>query len=581
MMLPNPANSLIRPRRPTYLQRFVKEMFATGANGAAYDPSDLTSLYQTRTGGATVTTPAQSAGIMLDKSRMGNKTAAQFIASQPELRGSGVVSTIGTPSPAGAYDPSTGIGLSRRTDTSNVTGVSFTVTPGNWYLIDIEVTGPATLVARNGTLTGAGLQGFGPGARLQYLVRPTLTPMVLVSQNDSNTSAFTLHSFKEIPGFHSIAPSDAARPTYGREPITGRRNLLLQTENIQSGSWVKVAVTAATAVISPPLAGMAVEKVVGTNGASTTRQFYQTVTVSSGLTYTSTAYYRAAEYDKAVINELSTGRFGARFDLTAKTAVSLGGAGFVSASITELAGGWFRCLVVWTSNSTSVAVGGGGYPTGATLSASGVSYAGDGVSGIHTTGAQTEQNATATAYQKVTTAYDVTEAGVPLRHYLQTDGTDDWMQVFPTCNLGETWSHIGGWRSDILGRYSWAAANSSNSALRYANASGNGWYWITSAIVSGRLTTIAPTSPNVVTVERISNASMTGRMDGGNSAGAIVPFDDAAAGRGLALFSALNTSFSNGQAGRFFGGVWVARSMTAAQRALGERAYLETMGLAA
>lgn len=186
-----------------------------------------------------------------------------------------------------------------------------------------------------------------------------------------------------------------------------RRNLLLQTENVASSSWVKVGVSAAiTSVVSPPIGARSVDKVVGASGASTTRQYYQSITVVSGPTYVSTAYYRAAEYDKAVINEVSTGRFGARFDFTAKTAVSMGGAGFVSCALTELPDGWFRCEVVWTSNGTSYAISYGGYPTGATLTAAGVSYAGDGTSGIYVTGVQTELAAAPTAYQRVGASFD-------------------------------------------------------------------------------------------------------------------------------------------------------------------------------
>jgi hypothetical protein len=39
--------------------------------------------------------------------------------------------------------------------------------------------------------------------------------------------------------------------------------------------------------------------------------------------------------------------------------------------------------------------------------------------------AQLELGSTATAYQRVGTAFDVTEAGVPTVHYVQYDGTDD------------------------------------------------------------------------------------------------------------------------------------------------------------
>jgi hypothetical protein len=55
----------------------------------------------------------------------------------------------------------------------------------------------------------------------------------------------------------------------------------------------------------------------------------------------------------------------------------------------------------------------------------GPSYAGDITKGIAITGMQLETGATATAYQRVVTQYDVSEAGVEALHYLSFDGTDD------------------------------------------------------------------------------------------------------------------------------------------------------------
>ena len=56
-------------------------------------------------------------------------------------------------------------------------------------------------------------------------------------------------------------------------------------------------------------------------------------------------------------------------------------------------------------------------------------YTGDGTSGILIWGAQLELGSTATAYQRVTTAYDITESGVATCHYVQYDGSDDSMST--------------------------------------------------------------------------------------------------------------------------------------------------------
>jgi hypothetical protein len=54
-------------------------------------------------------------------------------------------------------------------------------------------------------------------------------------------------------------------------------------------------------------------------------------------------------------------------------------------------------------------------------------YAGDGSSGVQFGGAQLELGSTATAYQRVTTQHDVTEAGVASVSYLYFDGVNDAM----------------------------------------------------------------------------------------------------------------------------------------------------------
>mgnify|MGYP000694514433 CR=1 FL=1 len=55
--------------------------------------------------------------------------------------------------------------------------------------------------------------------------------------------------------------------------------------------------------------------------------------------------------------------------------------------------------------------------------------------GIYIWGAQLELGSTATAYQRVSTAFDVTEAGVQSLSYLAFDGVDDFM-VTPTITPG-------------------------------------------------------------------------------------------------------------------------------------------------
>lgn len=135
-------------------------------------------------------------------------------------------------------------------------------------------------------------------------------------------------------GNHAVAPTDAARPTYGIEPKTGRRNLLLATDTMATQSLTVAAVAHTLAF-------------TGTG----------TVTLTGAS--------------------------------TAGPLVGTGASNRVSLTFT---------------------------PTAASLTLTVVGSV---------TLAQLELGSTATAYQRVGTAFDVTEAGVATVHYVQYDGTDD------------------------------------------------------------------------------------------------------------------------------------------------------------
>lgn len=147
-------------------------------------------------------------------------------------------------------------------------------------------------------------------------------------------------------GNHATAPTDAARPTYGIEPQTGRRNLLLATATLATQS---LTVTAAAHTLA----------FTGTG----------TVTLSGAS--------------------------------TAGPLVGTGAGNRVSLTFTPTAGS----LTLTVLGSVTLA--------------------------------QLELGSTATAYQNVTTAFDVTEAGVPTIHYVQYNGLDSSLAT-PSINFTAT-----------------------------------------------------------------------------------------------------------------------------------------------
>ena len=91
-MLSNPAKSAIfRPVFNPFLKRSTPprspaSLFALGAQGAWYDPSDLSTLFQDNAGTVPVTAVEQPVGLMLDKSGRENNIVSTADARRPVLR---------------------------------------------------------------------------------------------------------------------------------------------------------------------------------------------------------------------------------------------------------------------------------------------------------------------------------------------------------------------------------------------------------------------------------------------------------------------------------------------------------------
>jgi hypothetical protein len=66
--------------------QLIKKLFANGEQGFAYDPNDLTTMFQDAAGTVPVTGAGQSVGLILDKSGRGNHARQTTSASRPILR---------------------------------------------------------------------------------------------------------------------------------------------------------------------------------------------------------------------------------------------------------------------------------------------------------------------------------------------------------------------------------------------------------------------------------------------------------------------------------------------------------------
>lgn len=198
------------------------------------------------------------------------------------------------------------------------------------------------------------------------------------------------------------AISGARKPKYARHPAGGIRNLLTQTENFTDSAWTgyfqKPTLTTGQ---TDPLGGNTAMKwsAPSTTGGSDGTKGGLMLPDSDGVIEDNTNYtvsvYLKASSNVSVLIGLTDG---------ALTGVNL-------------TTSWQRFSTTVQNNPTAIdRLFQITEQTNASVD-------------IFIWGAQTEKSNEATPYQKVTTEYDVTEAGQPDLYYLKFDGTDDGFQV--------------------------------------------------------------------------------------------------------------------------------------------------------
>ena len=242
-------------------------------------------------------------------------------------------------------------------------------------------------------------------------------------------------------GNHATQSTSLSRPTLGRNPSSGTRNLLTYTEEFDNASWTKSRTTVTANATTSPDGTVDADKLVeDTTASSTHRIFQQASKAASSLTRTFSVYLKASERTLArlrVTDNIEVVSAGVDIDLAAGTigtAVVSGGSSISSpsATIVPAGNGWYRVTLTATLDATITSMGAFVFLRDG---AGNISYTGDGTSGIFVWGAQLETDSTATAYQKVVSSFDVTEAGKADCWYLGFDGSDDFL-VTPTITPG-------------------------------------------------------------------------------------------------------------------------------------------------
>lgn len=266
------------------------------------------------------------------------------------------------------------------------------------------------------------------------------------------------------------------QPRFDHDPVTkeckglfiedATTNLLTYSEDTTNAIWSKFnsTVSAYNNVISPD-GSLSARKLVEST-ATGIHSLTQSFSVTSGLTYTASAYFKRGGQNAVIIELTST--FGtnkwAIFDLQNGVVGTVGTAGI--AEISSIGNGWYRCSVSAQATST-----GTGYLTldiARNSTDSSASYAGDGYSGIYIWGAQLEANSASPS------SYVATTGATASRGYDNAVMTGSNFSSWYNQEEGSVYSEFRIDQKPLAGYYNtrtWALNNQSgNSVYSYVDA---------------------------------------------------------------------------------------------------------------
>ena len=262
-------------------------------------------------------------------------------------------------------------------------------------------------------------------------------------------------------GILRTASSGALR--YDTNPTTGehhgalleaaRTNTLTYSAEFENAAWVKGSATITANAATAPDNTVTADKFVP--DSALIGFLTNSLTIASGSTYTISVFAKAAELSSFQMLLPSTffsagGSRIATFDLTAKTASVTGLTGTeASAAIKQLQNGWFRCSITVTASAAGTVT-----PQVVRSVA-----AGDGTSGLHVWGAQSEVGFTATAYIPTVAA----AVARPADTLILAGG--DWFNPLEGTFFYEFQSNGGASETQIVGGISNTAAPSFNNVI--------------------------------------------------------------------------------------------------------------------
>ena len=403
------------------LKQAVAALFASGEQGAWYDPSDRSTLFQDSAGTLPVTEVEQPVGLMLDR-RKGLALGSELItnAADREFSSDTGYWSLGAQGSisGGTFNVTAGSGTQI---SKTIAGMG--LTQGKWYKVTYTITS-LTSGSFRWQFSSAVTTRTAAGTYTEYWLPDGTTLQGFCGTN--TTLSLDNISVKLLDGNHAYQTGSAARPV-----LRARYNLLTYSEQISSATWslsALQAITPNTAVA--PDGTTTAEAIISTTAA--TQHHVSTPSAVTGVgTYTLSIYAKANGYNYVQLL-WGSGNDYANFLLTGAGSVSQNSGG--SPAIVSVGNGWYRCSITSTLSVASAVYF---MPMITGTESRFASTTGDGTSGIYIWGAQLNLGSTAMSYQRIaatptlsqppTYATTSTMGGEVFRPYLLFDGGDDTM----------------------------------------------------------------------------------------------------------------------------------------------------------
>jgi hypothetical protein len=282
-----------------------------------------------------------------------------------------------------------------------------------WYRISITMASldRIRIFASTTSITASNQNIVGDGTSSVYIWGGQLEQRSSVTAYNATTTSAISNYIPQL----LTAPINA--PRFDFNPTTGESlgllieqsstNLQTYSQDFTNAVWTKPNLngTLTTASNIAPDGTQTVLLWQENNTATVQKSFYQSVSVTSGTSYTFSMYakqYSGGSKRWLSLYPQSSATAAAVFDLLLGTVTFTSGANYVSSSITLLGNGMYRCTITFTAASTGSAFCNAYISNSGTAAAP--AYTGDGFSGIYIWGSQLEALAFPTSYIPTTSA---------------------------------------------------------------------------------------------------------------------------------------------------------------------------------